>query len=136
MEEKNQPIEKPNLDDLEMHMPEGTMSVPETVPGKRVTNGPILLILIFLLVLILGGMFWWYYSLTNPGVEPLDVLRPTAEENNEPESTTAEAEVETMQAISTSDELGAIEADLFGTDIEVLDDDFAAIESVLNNPNQ
>jgi hypothetical protein len=63
------------------------------------------------------------------------IERPTAEENNEPESTTAEARVQASQTLSSSDELSSIEADLTGTDDLELEADFAAIESVLDNPN-
>lgn len=130
-----QPIEKPNLDDVTMHMPESNGAAAKTTPGKRVAGGPILLILVFILVLILGGMTWWYYNLTNPPVMPTEPIRPTAEQNNEPESTTAEARTQVAETFSTSDTLSAIEADLAGTDIAPLDADFAAIESVLDNPD-
>jgi hypothetical protein len=135
MGQDKQPIQKPDLNNLEMHMPEGDMNAPEVTTGKKVTSGPILLLLVFALVFILGGMFWWYSTIFNtPASEPVP-LRPTAEQNNEPESTTAEARTANTAAVGTSDELSAIEADLASTNIETLEADFAAIESVLDNPN-
>lgn len=128
----DQPIEKPNLEDVPMHMPEGELAIDTTEKSSSILNGPTLLILIFILVLILGGLVWWYFLLTNQPL-PTIGLRPTAEQNNEPESTTAEARTATMEAVSTSDELNAIAADLTGTTIPPLEADFAAIESVLED---
>ena len=67
---------------------------------------------------------------------PTTAARPTAEENNEPESTKAEAEVETMQALSTSDSLSAIEADLDNTELDELDSELQAIETELDTTTQ
>lgn len=134
MDTQQQPTEKPNLDNVEMHMPEGDVSIPDAVGKKNALTGPIILLLIFVLVLLLGGMIWWYFETINEPVVPT-ATRPTAEENNEPESTTAEARVETTQALSTSDNLSVIEADLAGTEEVALESEFAAIESVLDNPN-
>jgi uncharacterized protein HemX len=132
-DEKNfQPVEKPDLEGLKMHMPEGDLEVESEEPVQRITNGPILILLGLLLLAVLIGMVWWYFLLQQAEA-PQPHTRPTAEENNEPESTTAEAQVETMQAVSTSDEMSAIEADLEGTTLDSLDSELNAIDSELNN---
>lgn len=124
--------DKPNLDDVPMHMPEGDLAPAAEAPPHSITTGPIIILLVVLLVLILGGMYWWYVTkLQVPEVTP-DTMRPTAEQNNEPESTTAEAQVENLNAMSPSNELSAIEADLEGTNLDSLDTEITAIEAELD----
>lgn len=124
---------KPNLDNVEMHMPEGDAPILDVEPSHKIANGPIILLLVVLLIVILGGMFWWYTELSKQTAAPTNFGRPSAEENNEPESTTAEAQAETLQSVSTSDELGPIEADLAGTNLNTLDAEIIAIEAELEN---
>ncbi len=115
-------------------MPEGYQSEAATEPEKPSHLGAVLGVLIVILVLILGGLYLWGTTLNqdmNVLTEP--ATRPTAEENNEPESTKAEAEVETMQVLSTSDEINAIEADLDNTDLEDLDSELTSIEAELDS---
>ncbi len=101
--------------------------VPETV-----ANGPVLFLLVVLLIGILGGMYYWFIVLQNQTSNPVAVpVRPTAEQNNEPESTTAEAQVEALNTVSTSDELNAIEADLESTSLDGLEAELQAIEAEL-----
>lgn len=122
---------KPNVDNVEMHMPEGSLAIPEGESDQKIANGPIIVLLVVLLIFIIGGMYWWYTQMQNSAPLPVPT-RPTAEQNNEPESTTAEAQVETMQAVSSSDEVGAIEADLESTNLDSLDAELQAIESELD----
>ncbi len=98
--------------------------------------GIILCILIIGLILILGGLFMWNQQLQkNANLIPAPIeQRPTVDQNNEPESTKAEAEVETLGAMSTSDELDAIGADLESTPVSDPNDDFNAIEAEVINP--
>ena len=98
---------------------------------ESVANGPILVLLVVLLLAVLGGMYYWFTVLqTNtPVISPS--LRPTAEQNNEPESTTAEAQTETMGVVSTSDEIPAIEADIESTNLDSLEAELDAIEAEL-----
>lgn len=124
--------EKPNVDNLKMHMPEGSLAIPEGESEQKIANGPIIVLLVVLLILIVGGMYWWYTKLQNEPFLPTST-RPTAEQNNEPESTTAEAQTETMQAVSSSDEVSAIEADIESTNLDSLDTELQAIESELDN---
>lgn len=127
-------IKAPNFEGEKMKMPENTVTKKVTTEEYNVVSSPLLLILTVLLVLILGGMYFWFKSITAeveaPTPAPI-VERPTIEENNEPESTTAEAQVETAQAISTSDEIDAIVADLEATDLENLDKELEAIDAEL-----
>ena len=125
----------------ELKMPEESFGVSSAVTGEVHSShlAVILGVLILLLMLLLGGLYAWGVYLrqsTTPAPMPIQVERPTAEENNEPESTNAEAQVETMSALSTSDELGAIEADLSGTDVENLTAEESAIEAELSKNNE
>lgn len=133
MDQENQPMQAPDLSHEEMKMPENSVvhSAPKSSKQTPV-NGIIIVVLALLLILILGGMYYWFSQLTTavtPTPAPID--RPTAEENNEPESTTAEAAVETGQALSTSDEIAAIEADIEATDLDSLDAELNAIDAEL-----
>ena len=67
----------------------------------------------------------------NDSVTPA-VSRPTAEMNNEPESTTAEARTGATDVVSTSDELDALQADIESTSFDDIDDGFTAIENEIN----
>lgn len=121
----------------ELKMPEesfGTIATEEHSSHLAVILG----LLIVFLMLILAGLYIWGEYLQEPPVAQqvtLPVTRPTAEENNEPESTNAEAEVETMSALSTSDEISAIEADIAGTNVDNLMSEETAIEAELNKNN-
>lgn len=128
----NTEVQTPDFSNEEMKMPENSVTPVETgSDSSSVVNGPLLVGLALLLVLLLGGMYYWFATLSAPAPATPVVERPTAEQNNEPESTTAEAQVETMQAVSTSDELSAIEADLEATDLDSMDAEMQAIEAEL-----
>lgn len=130
-EEKNQPV-APNFEGEVMKMPENNDRTDSDLnEHSSIITAPLLFTLAVLLVLILAGMFYWFTVVNSDPVTPqvIEVERPTPEENNEPESTTAEAQVETMQAVSTSDELSAIESDIEGTLLDNIDDELEAIEA-------
>lgn len=118
----------------ELKMPEeqfGVSAPAETTEGVS-HLGIIIGVLIALLALILGGLYIWSTMLYIP--EPIatpQAQRPTAEENNEPESTNAEADVQISETMSTSDEISAIEADLESTNLDNLDAEMTAIEAEL-----
>ena len=129
-EEQNQ-VEAPNFEGEEMKMPENS-SASDQVEEKtgNIINAPLLFTLTILLLLILGGMYYWYSSLDTSVETPAPAVeRPTPEENNEPESTTAEAQTEAIITTSTSDEISAIEADIESTDLESLDAELNAIDA-------
>ena len=130
-ETQNQnPVDIDAIPESEMKMPAGT----EAPESEKSSMGIILGVLIVILVLILGGLYLWGTTLqqATPEPTPAAVERPTAEENNEPESTNAEADVETLETVSTSDEIEAIEADLEATDLDALDAELQAIEAELD----
>lgn len=134
MEQEQNEAQAPDLSNEEMKMPEnmGTHPIQKSASPKPV-SGIIIAVLAVLLILILAGMYYWFSQLTSQieSVEPV-AERPTAEENNEPESTTAEAAVETQAALSPSDEISAIEADIAATDLESLDAELNAIDAELD----
>lgn len=131
----NQNIPSPNYEGEEMKMPENAAAAPEDTAADepRLVSGPILLLLAAALIAILGGLYYWFSTLTPTTPMPAPAVeRPSAEENNEPESTTAEAQVETMSATSPSDEIEAIEADIEATNLDSLDAEMTAIEAELD----
>ncbi len=127
-------IIEPNFEGEEMTLPEGS---PPIEMGARVTrssviSGPIVVLLGVILLAILGGLYYWYYTVMSIEIiEPTVLSRPTVEENNEPESTTAEARTSTMNIVSTSDEIDAIEADIQSTNLNDLDSELNAIDAEL-----
>ena len=131
MNEDQKEVAPPDFSGEEMKMPENTDAQPEVKETSSIIGGPLLVILALLLVVILGGMYYWFNTMNVPAPVSPVIERPTIEENNEPESTTAEAQVETMQAVSTSDEIDAIEADLEATDLDSIDTELNAIDAEL-----
>lgn len=130
MNPNNTPISEPNFDGEEMKVPAVMQVVAETNPNTSLVSGPILLLLFAILAAMLGGIYYWYTILMS---EPLAIIptRPTAEMNNEPESTTAEARTGATDVVSTSDELDALQADIESTRFDDIDDGFAAIETAI-----
>ena len=104
----------------------------QPVHTESVANGPILVLLVILLLAILGGMYRWFVLLDNDIPTIPAGLRPTAEQNNEPESASAEARVEAMGVVSNSNEIPAIEADIESTELDSLESDLNAIEAELD----
>lgn len=99
-------------------------------PLSTQTHGIATIGLFVLLAALLIGIFFWITAEkdTAPVIIP---TRPTYETNREPESTTAAAEVGSLQVMSTSDEIYAIEADLLSTDLTTLDKELVQIEQEL-----
>ncbi len=134
-EPTNETPSVPNFSTEEMKMPENSTSVAEFEPEeKSAVRGPVILVLGVLLLVILVGLFLWFTNMQKAQVVapvPAPIERPTPEENNEPESTTAEAQTDNLEVVSTSDEISAIEADIEATDLEALDAELEAIEAEL-----
>ena len=129
----NNTTQEPIISDTEMKMPEEQFGATATPSDRSAHLGIILGILIVLLIIILGGLYMWGSTLGNtqaPDILPYQ--RPTAEENNEPESTNAEADIETFQALSNSTEINAIQADIESTNLDELDTELNAIDAELD----
>ena len=116
------------------------LNVPETSPLRRAAMSPveknrfapmILGTLIILLLLVLAGLYYWHDLITQSPIVTSISNRPTEEQNQEPESTTARAQTDAMETLSTSDEIPALEADIEGTNLETLDSELNAIDAEL-----
>lgn len=103
----------------------GAMNIPESYLEKKLHPhvGPILGVIAIMLVLILAGLYIWGGMLTEQ-----TVVVPEPIVNNEPETPRAEADIQILKTLSPSDELSAIEADLFSTDSNSLDTDLNTID--------
>lgn len=88
-------------------------------------------IIAVLILLVIWSIYWLFIKEKEEIATPIP-LRPTPEMNKEPESPTAYAQVDSLNTISTSDELGAIEADLESTNLDSLLFETIAIEAELN----
>ncbi len=126
----NQPTtEQPNLDELEMKSP---TKVPLHQSSEATPlNGLLIGGLVIALLVIMIGLYLWYQAGQTVVTSIHVPSRPTAEMNNEPESTTAEAQVEGFAAMSNSDELSTIEADLESTNLEALESELLQIDTEL-----
>ncbi|MBY0310249.1 hypothetical protein K2Q16_03840 [Patescibacteria group bacterium] len=83
---------------------------------------------LFILLLLVGSVYFWQRS-QSEATASLESTRPTREQNNEPESTTADAQTDALLVTSTSNETLAIEADIVSTDLTNLHSEFIAIEA-------
>lgn len=129
MNDQQQTESVPEYGNVEMKMPQSDIPME---PKKSPWHLIIFLGLLLVLAGVLGGLYLWSTMLTSQ-TAPLPVAeRPTDEQNNEPESTTAEAEADTMMTVSSSDELSSIEADLEATQFDDLSDEFVDIEATLD----
>lgn len=129
MEQENKNTQEPVVSDVEMKMPEDNFIASGSGDNNK-QLGIILGVLIVLLVLILGGLYLWGSSMNTNLQEPApEVARPTPEENNEPESPTAAAQVQALDTLSTSNEIEAIEADIESTNLDELDAELEAIDA-------
>ncbi|MEY3784459.1 MAG: hypothetical protein RLZZ230_781 [Candidatus Parcubacteria bacterium] len=133
MNEDTQTVSTPNFEGEPMKMPENVDAQPVVTSNEsNIVNGPLLLTLTILLIIILGGMYYWFSTLNiAPEVPAPTIERPSAEANNEPESTTAEAQAAMLLVTSPSDELPAIEADL-SVEMDGLDAELNAIDTEID----
>ncbi|MEZ4194828.1 MAG: hypothetical protein R3B53_00285 [Candidatus Paceibacterota bacterium] len=122
---------QPKFEGEEMKMPEQMPTESEVDTAVTEHKGLTIIMLLVALVVILIGLVYWYQAM-NREVPMQEVpMRPTYETNNEPESTTAEAQVDSFGVMSTSDELGTIEADLESTNLDSLEAEMIQIEEEL-----
>jgi cytoskeletal protein RodZ len=122
---------EPHFEGEKMKLPSEPVSSGIENKAEGETRGAFIIFLVIALVVILAGLFFWYYtSMQVPALTP-EPSRPTLETNKEPETTTATAQVESYAAMSTSDELTAIEADLESTNLDSLDSELTQIDTEL-----
>jgi len=135
MNEDKTPISVPDFSNEPMKMPENVdaQQIVKESSGSSIVNAPLLITLTVLLIAILGGMFYWFQIMnTTPEIIPAPAIeRPTPEENNEPESTTAEARSDAFLVTSPSDEITAIESDV-NVDISAIDADLVIIDNEMD----
>lgn len=127
---------KDTISQEEPTVSEGHFGQGELLTEKPSYFGIILSVLILVLMCILGGLYIWSEQILKNNISESELpssSRPTPEQNNEPESATAEAHVETLGAMSTSDEIDAIEADLEATTMndEVFEAELGTIDAEL-----
>ena len=125
--ETNEPKKPPVVPASELTNPRGTVLHTE---NPHISYWLLIALGVVLLVILVAIIVWVRTNTTTPVIEPT-ITRPTVEENDEPESTTAEAVTETLQAMSPSTELSSIEADLDATVILDLDSSFADIDALV-----
>ncbi len=130
MQPNTNPTPEPVIAPDELKMPEEAMRASHG--GDEAATLPIILgVIIVMLVLILGGLYLWGSTLGPAPLDTNDGARPTAEENNEPESNTADAQVQALETVSTSNEIDAIEADLEATNLDAIDMELGTIDAEL-----
>ena len=131
--DKNHLIVEPNFEGAEMRLPtNGNNSPPAPASSSNLLSAPIIVLLVLILAAILGGFYYWYTIVMSEKIVPTGAVRPTADQNKEPESTTAVARTQIMDVVSTSDELSAITADAETTNLADLDSEVNPIEGELN----
>jgi len=128
MSEQNK--QPPEFSEAEMRMPESNLAPEVTEHHNRV--GLVLGLLIVLLVLILGGLYLWYSTAFQTLAPEPTVERFVPEMPNEPEMQNADAEVQKLNTVSTSNEIEAIEADIESTDLDQMDAELQAIDAELD----
>lgn len=122
---------EPNFEGEVMKMPTETNIAPVDDRPSGI-NKSLLLMIIGLLILVGGLMAYWYFVLNTTPVITEPPTRPTLETNKEPETPTATAQTESFGAMSTSDEISAIEADIESTNLDSLETELPQIDAELN----
>lgn len=122
---------EPHFDGEKMKMPSESNNTAREDNATTQTKGIFIFGMVAALLVILIGLIYWYTTATVPVATTPEPMRPTAEMNKEPETTTATAQVESFGAMSTSDELSTIEADLESTNLDTLDTELTQIDTEL-----
>ncbi len=95
--------------------------------------GPVLGFLLILLVLILGGLYLWGSMLSH---EVVVQENQRTIPNNEPETPRAEADMQILDTVSSSNELDMLENDLESTKLDPVDSELMQIETELDRVMQ
>lgn len=112
-------------------LPQDQMKMPEENFGQSAVEphsshmGVILGVLIVALVLILGGLYLWSVTLQTQ-TPPPTVATPNTQKNEQPQQATS---TQDANALSTSDEIQAIDTDLQKTDVASITSEIPAIEA-------
>lgn len=125
-------VNEPNFDGEKMKLPTETFSA-EPTPKTERAQLSIIVGIGGLLLLIFGGLLYWYYLGTTIPTPPPVATRPSLESNREPETPTATAQTESFGALSTSDELNALEADIESTNLDSLENELIQIDTELSS---
>jgi hypothetical protein len=123
-------VNEPNFEGEVMKIPSENFSVAAAVESPKTQFGLILILSVALLA-ILAGLFYWYQISNNVPVATPAPMRPSVEQNAEPETPTATAQTESFGAMSTSDEITALEADIDSTNLDSLDSELGQIDATL-----
>ncbi len=91
-------------------------------------QGVVIAVLAIMLIALFAGLIYWYVVANREIPIAPTPSRPTYETNKEPESTNASAQVDGFGVVSTSDELGSIEADLESTNLDSLEAEMTQID--------
>jgi biopolymer transport protein ExbD len=97
---------------------------PDKPPFVR---GIVIGLLIIVLFILLAALYIWGSMLN----QPQEIFVPPT--NNEPETPRADADIQILGTVSSSDELTAIEADLESTNLDELQKELPLIENDLNS---
>lgn len=121
---------EPNFEGEVMKMPTESNTI-ATPNGSKPVSKSLLVMLIGLLILVGGLMAYWYFVLNTAPQTAETPTRPPVANNAEPETPTATAQTESFGAMSTSDEINAIEADIESTNLDSLEAEMLQIDAEL-----
>ncbi len=123
---------EPNFEGEEMKLPTKKTDLAAASDTHSETKGAFIVVLVVALIVILIGLVFWYRTANPVAIAPVSLpIRPAIETNKEPETTTATAQVDSLEVMSTSDEMVTIEADLESTDLNNLEAELTQIEAEL-----
>ncbi len=122
---------EPNFEGEVMKMPTENNATPDLDSSRPISKN-LIFMLLGLLVLVGGLLAYWFLVLNSPVETPNPSLRPPLENNAEPETPTATAQTESFGAMSTSDEITAIEADIESTNLDSLEAEMMQIDAELD----
>lgn len=135
---ENNPNNIYNLPEDQIKMPEDT-STPTSPKGGGLSIISILVVVIVILTTVLIGAVYWYWDTLFPPsnievnmTEPMPET-PTASTPEEPEPIQSDEKTMTNNELSTSDDLGDIEADLANTNVDNLDPEMSELEASFSN---
>lgn len=133
MNENQNLHQPPEFSPEELKMPDEVLAHPESAHHGRLAI--ILVLLIIALVLILGGLYLWYLNAFQTVSEPFVPTEPAREVPampNEPEMQNADATIQQLETVSTSNEISVLEADIESTNLDSIDAELNAIDAELN----